>query len=134
MPRETAAHASDVDAAPRAVNRWWLLIAVLGAGVLMAGGWAYWWWTHPNAFGPYGNAAAGQVDVGRAMHYDTWLYPAHRDGEEPEHIPVTLEQVRPIVTENSADVDIEVRVCRVTDPAQASARCGASARSVTRSV
>ena len=115
MSAQPAASDGGVDAAPRGVSRWRLLFALLGAGVLVAAGWAYWWWTPPEAFGPYGNGIGGRIEAGQAMHYDTGLHPVRRDGEDPEPIPVTLNEVTPVVSENSADADIEVRLCRVAD-------------------
>jgi len=116
MQREATADDTDVVGARPALTRWRLLLALVGVGALVIAGWAFWWWTHPNAFGPYGSQVGGRIEVGRPMYYDTGLYPAHRDGEEPERIPVTLKQVTPVVIDNSADADIQVRVCRRAEP------------------
>ena len=68
----------------------------------VAAGFALRWVTHPNVFAEYGSGVSGPASVGQAWTHFTGL---------DAGVEVTIVDVVPRVTMNTADADIRLRLC-----------------------
>ena len=71
---------------------------------------ACWWLTHPDAVYPYGNGVGMPLGPGQSGALDSGIL-AVRGVDYQESASITLLDVVPRVTENSADADISLVLC-----------------------
>lgn len=69
------------------------------------------WWSHPNALMPYASGASISVPLGDALTSDTGLQTVTRGDASPNEAVITIDQVTPVVIENSSNARISVSLC-----------------------
>jgi hypothetical protein len=99
---DVSATATQADGAPPP-HRLGRRLAAMGVALALIAGFT-WWLINPSSLQPYGSGLQGHAAVGETAHYAAYIAP--EDGQ------VTLREVMPVVTQNTAGAVIEVTLCR----------------------
>ena len=70
------------------------------------------WVTHPNAVGAYGNEQGMRLEVGETVLVDAGIYSRHVEDDPRHGMPITVHSAVARISENTADADIELVLCR----------------------